>query len=161
MKLPMIPLPPLIPSSGNFSNLSVDYFKNNILIDGLTQKGSFRIVSGTNIIFTANDFLQPVIIRNSLASPSTDALPNPEDIANELGIINPEENDSYIKQIIIFIDDNKASSLTTSSPSPWTFYGVVPSPLPGDTSVTFVYQIKYTSGRWIGTILPCGKIFNN
>jgi hypothetical protein len=116
------PIPPKIPSSGQFSSLQINQdtiTDGNLTSNGyVSGHGSIVTVDGSYATYTVQEICGSGIIRiNALAQGPGDTLPNAAEIAAELGLPNID-GVSFSRNLSIYVPGNQPTYLTGDG---WTF----------------------------------------
>jgi hypothetical protein len=142
------PIPPTIPSSGQFSNADIGDMKVSInngtfVSNGfLTSLGGSTIIDTLNPTYTSTEFCKGMIIRS--ANSGTDTFPNPEDIAATLGLPNVSGID-YLRYISI---TNLSGGSITFAPGLHTTILYSTRTISNGIGGTYAYHLYFDGVVW-------------
>jgi hypothetical protein len=136
-------IPPTIPPSGQFNQLSVTNLYSTGLNNGyFTSKGGSVVKeSAGNLTYTASDVAGGVITRQGLDDDGFDSMPTAVELMSELGLSTDDQSGKYVRYLTVYNDNNHNLNLSGSD---WSFTGF--SNITQYYVMTFVLSIYHGEG---------------
>ncbi len=136
-------VPPTIPPSGQFNQLSVTNLYSAGVNNGyMTNKGGMVVrESMGNLTYTASEVAGGVIKRQGLDDEGFDSMPTTVELMSELGLSPDDQNGKYVRYLSVY--NNTDYNLNLSG-SDWTFSGM--NNIPSYYVMTFVLSIAMGEG---------------